>query len=104
MVDTLRYSKELTQRGLPKTQAEGVVKTQYEMIKENVTTKLDLKESEFALRSEMKELAAELRSEMKQLATDLRSDMKQLESRLTIKLGSIMVAGITVLGILGQLQ
>ncbi len=64
----------------------------------------ELKQDIQALRTELKQdiqdLRTELyavRAELKQDIQDLRHDMKQMESRLTIKMGAMMMAGIAIL-------
>ncbi|MFN3454651.1 MAG: coiled-coil domain-containing protein [Pseudobdellovibrio sp.] len=124
MFDTLKYAKKLEAAGFQREQAEQQIKVITEMIVDGVATKQDLKSLEVclssdlkvseaalrsdmkkletALRSDIKELETNLRSDMKQLDTAIRSDMKELESRLTLKLGAIIGAfmsiGVAVIG------
>jgi hypothetical protein len=56
-----------------------------------------MKDLSTELRQEMKDLGTELRREMRDLSTDLRHEMVELQSRLTVRLGGMMVVGITVL-------
>ena len=57
----------------------------------------DLEKLDIGLRHEMKELDIGLRHEMKDVDTGLRHEIKELELRMTIKLGSIVIAGLGIL-------
>jgi hypothetical protein len=87
----------------------------------------DMKEMEAGIRSDMKEMEAGIRSDMKEMEIGIRADMQKmderlssridkveirlesiekivgsLENKLTIKLGGIMVIGITIIATLGK--
>lgn len=79
VIDTLMYVKKLEAIGVPREQAELQVQVMADIVDQNYATKQDFKE---------------LKQEMKDLRTELKHDMLMLESRLTIKLGSMMVVGI----------
>ena len=141
--DTLAYAKRLIAVGMPPKQAEEQIEIFAEILDNNISTKLDLKElegslkieieiihkdielirrdiqeSNGALRREMQELNVALRRDMQEsdgalhremkeneasLKKDLeliRRDMKELEMRMTIRLGSIMTAGIAIVAAL----
>jgi predicted phage-related endonuclease len=119
--DTLAFAKKLQEGGFTVQQAEVLAQAQAELFEQNLATKLDLKEIERTiaevganLRREIKELETRLTRDMKELETRLTRDMKELETRLTrdmkdleyrmvIKLGSLMLAGITVMATLVKL-
>jgi predicted phage-related endonuclease len=130
--DTLAFAKRLQDGGFTAQQAEVLAQAQVELLEQNLATKLDLKEVERTiteveanLRRDMKELEANLRRDVKELEANLRRDMKELEARLTrdikeldtkvardlkdleyrmvIKLGSLMLAGITIMATLVKL-
>lgn len=102
--NALKYTQRLEETGFTREQAEQLVKTVMETMDDTFATKSDLKEQVFMLRSDMKEMGNELRSEMKEMGTELRSEiqlvrheMRELESRMTLKLGAIMLGGIALL-------
>jgi cell shape-determining protein MreC len=76
--DTLQYAKKLIEAGVSEQQAEIQAEALRELIDDKLATKQDIQM--------------------------LRQDMMQLEERmtykLTIRLGSMIVAGIVVLGVL----
>lgn len=130
--DTLQFVKKLTFVGVPQQQAEIQAEALKEIIDDKFATKHDLKESELALRRDLKEFEVALRHDMKQMEVALRNDMKEMELslrrdvekldydlqafkienqrdhegielRMTIKLGSIVIAGMSILIILLKL-
>lgn len=70
MFDTLRYSKVLEAAGISRDQAEAHIKIIAEIVEGDLATKQDVRE--------------------------LKDEMQKLEYRLVIKLGSIVVATITL--------
>ena len=108
--DTLAFAKKLQDGGFTVQQAEVLAQAQAELFEQNLATKLDLKEVERTiselevnLRREMKELEVNLRRDIKELEIKFTRDMKDLEYRMVIKLGSLMLAGITVMATLVRL-
>lgn len=111
--DTLAYMNELKQGGVPANQAEVFAQAQAKVFDTLLETKLATKEDLLAtkeeLRGEIRTVREELRGEMGTLreelrteSTDLRYQLRSLEAKLTIKLGSIMIAGIGVLALLNK--
>lgn len=72
MIDTLMYVKRLEAIGVPREQAELQVQVMAEIVDSNYATRQDFK--------------------------DLEHKIQLLEHRLTIKLGSIMIVGLSALG------
>jgi hypothetical protein len=117
--DTLAFAKKLKEGGFTDQQAEVLAQAQAELFEQNLATKLDLKELETTLRRDMKELETTLdfkefecalkecetnfRHSLKELETALGWSMKELEYRLVLKLGSLMLVGITVIATLVKL-
>jgi hypothetical protein len=124
--NALKYTQRLEETGFTRDQAEQLVKTVMETMDDTFATKADLKEQVFMLRSDMREMGIEIRSEMKEMGNEIRSEMKEmetsirsdmqkmetrlssdiqavrhevkeLESRMTLKLGAIMLGGIALL-------
>jgi len=79
--DTLRYVKKLKAAGVPEKQAEVQAEAMAELVEERLATKQDLKE----------------------LEVNLRHEMRELEFRLTVRLGTMMAAGIAVVAALVKL-
>ncbi|MBF0345706.1 MAG: DUF1640 domain-containing protein [Nitrospirae bacterium] len=79
--DTHAYVKKLKAVGFTEEQAEVQAEAMSGLIEEGLATKRDLKE----------------------LETSLRRDMKELELRLSIRLGTIMAAGIAAIAVLMKL-
>jgi len=94
--DTLKYANKLKEAGFTEQQAEiqaETIKEQSEAIKElldnNIATKADLKHMENELKRDI--LHSEERTTVK---------INEINYKLTIRLGSLMVAGIVVLAAL----
>ena len=75
-----------------------------------VALRSDLKEMEVALRNDLKEMEVGLRHEIELLRREvaevdsrLRQAIKQSEGRVTIRLGTLIVAGVVVLAALSKL-
>ncbi|MBF0317629.1 MAG: hypothetical protein HQL04_05580 [Nitrospirae bacterium] len=64
-----------------------------------VALKRDMKELEVAFKQDLKELEVAFKQDMDLL----RRDMKELELRLSIRLGTIMAAGIAAIAVLMKL-
>ncbi|MBF0536964.1 MAG: DUF1640 domain-containing protein [Nitrospirae bacterium] len=123
--DTHTYVKRLKAAGFTEEQAEVQAESMSSLIEEGLATKRDLKELETSLKRDMKELETSLKRDMKELETSLRHNMKELETslrrdmkeletsfkrdikelelRLSIRLGTIMAAGIAAIAVLMRL-
>ena len=108
--DTHGFVKRLTGAGMPEAQAEILAEEQSRLIQERLATKQDLKKLEADLERKLKELEvtikaieAGLKRDLRELEDRLKRDMKELEQKLTIKLGAIMIIGVTVLATLIKL-
>ena len=97
--DTLVYAKKLQRAGVPEEQAEVHAEALAVIIDEKLATKQDIR-----LKHDMKELEVSLKRDMKELEVSLKRDMKELELRLkhdlTLRLGAMMAAGITIIAVL----
>ena len=87
--DTHAFVKRLTEVGITQEQAEVLADFNTTMIEEKLATKRDLQELVLATKRDLQELA---------LAT--KRDLKELELRLTLRLGSMMVAAVGVVAVL----
>ncbi len=72
--DTLTYAKKLKEAGFSERQAEAQAEALHAVVAENLATKHDI----------------EL----------LRRDMREMESRITIRMGSLIVGAAAALGVL----
>ena len=122
--DTHAFVKRLTKAGMPEDQAEILSKGQADLYERLVTKEY----FEFTLTHELEKLRAELKNDIDKVQanleqvkaelkhdiekvqanleitrTELKRDIKEMEQKLAIKLGSIVVIGITVLSVLDKL-
>ena len=86
--DTLSYAKELIAAGMPQQQAEVISLRQRSLIENELATKTDI---------------AGIQRDMKRMDVDLRRNIKELETRLTLRLGSIVVIALGAITALNQL-
>ncbi len=105
--DTHASVKKLQEAGFTTQQAEAQVEVLRAVVEENLATKQDLKELGVRLEHKIEQLRLELRGEIelvrrdtKEMEAGLRRDMKEMESRITIRLGGIVVAGFTLMAAL----
>lgn len=100
LFDTLAYSNKLRAAGFTAEQAGVQAETMVEIIEDKLATKKELLDVEANLRRDMKEIEANLRRDMKELETNLKRDIIEMELRLkhdlTIRLGGMMVACVTI--------
>ena len=105
---------------MPEDQAEVLANGQADLY-ERLVTKEHLEQRfealELTLRNELEKLRAELkhdidkvqtnletvRAELEITKTELKRDIKEMEQKLTIKLGAMLVIGVTVLTVLVKL-
>jgi hypothetical protein len=115
ILNTHRYVKQLMAVGMTEAQAEAQVEIFIHFISDKLVTKQALKETELLLKRDIKELDVKLETRIKELETrikelddkletrimeletNLGSQIKLLEKEIIIKLGGMMVIGITVL-------
>lgn len=100
MFNSLECVKKLEGVGVSRQQAEIHVQIMSELMESNLVTGDQLKEFGFVLRSEFRDEFAELKEDMAKFRielNDLHHRFDQLEARLTIKLGIMMGAMMTIL-------
>ena len=78
-------------------------RVQASLEKLRVELKHELDQHKVANRQALKELELTLKHELETTKTELKRDIKEMEHKLTIKLGAIVVIGITVLSVLDKL-
>ena len=84
-IDTLAFSKKLRAAGADERLAEAIVEGITGADISELATKADIRE----VKAEIGEVKAELKAEI----AGIRAEMKLLEQRMTIKLGTMMIAG-----------
>jgi len=130
--DTLSVSQELEKAGLPKAHAQACVAATVKVvnmaIEEKLVTKADLQHTEKSLRQEIGRAEKSLRQEIERVEKTLYEEISRVEKTLserihaleirmialenkvdklalqmTVRLGGLMVLGITVIEILNKL-
>ena len=111
MINALEYTKKLEKAGFTKEQAEHSVLMVIEIMDKNFATAHDLEKSTLIttadikeMRSEMQNMESSIRKDMKNMETSIRTDLnhgfENLESRMTIKLGSMLVISVAAMATL----
>ena len=75
--------------------------TNFEQVKAEL--KSDFEQVKVELKHDLEQHKAELKHELETTKTELKRDIREMEQKLTIKLGTIVVIGITVLSVLDKL-
>ncbi len=100
MFDTLAYANKLKAAGVDPKAAEVQAEANAEMVatllENTLVTKKDLAEVRIALNQDIAEVRAELKQDIAEVRAELKQDIAQLETRLTLRLGGIMVGTMTV--------
>ena len=82
--DTHDFVKRLIGAGMPEAQAEILAKEQSRMVRERLANKQDIMEVQRAIQ-------------------EVKRDIRELEQKLTIRLGAMLIVGVTVLAALDKL-
>ncbi len=88
IVDTLVFARRLHDAGVPREQAEAHAAVMAEMVLSEVATKADL---------------ALLRDDIDRKLVEIRKDLDRVRDQLTIRLGAILVVGLTALATLQKI-
>ena len=115
--DTHAFVKRLTRAGMPEDQAEILSKGQADLYERLVTKeyfqftltqeleklRAELKHDIAKVQANLEQVKAELKHDIEKVQanleitrTELKRDIKEMEQKLAIKLGSIVVIGITI--------
>ena len=86
--DTLRFAQRLEQAGVPPGQAAATAAAFAEATGDVIATKIDIGD----LRRDLAAVRADLKADI----AAVRQDMKALELKMTIKLGTLVVAGLAL--------
>ncbi len=99
MFNSLRYTKVLEEAGVPRQQAEAHIGVFSDMMGSHFATTQDMKDLRIELAQEMKDLRIELTQKMDKVDQEvgkLRLEIQNSETRLALKLGTIVAAAIGV--------
>jgi hypothetical protein len=80
--DTLSYARRLKQAGVPEAQAEAMADATRELVMQDVATKTDV---------------AALRSDLVAVEQRLIAAMETLSLRLTVRMGIVLAAGLSLM-------
>jgi hypothetical protein len=86
MFNTLKYAKMLEEVGFSKDQAETSITILVEIMEDKLATKQDLQT-----------LQTRIENDFQQLKSDLAHTLSQMESKLTIRMGTMLAASIAIL-------
>lgn len=89
MFNSLRYTKKLEEVGFTRIQAEISIEILMEIMQENLVTKHDL---------------LDLKNEMNLKFIDVIHKLEKLESKMTIKLGAMLVTAIALMTAIQKLS
>ena len=105
--DKLNYVDSLKAAGVEEKVSRAHANALDVALHESVATQQALSDVETALKQEISEVhtklkqeISEVRTELKQDILEIRKDMEAMENRLLIKLGGMMIVGISVLAVL----
>ena len=111
--DTHTFVKHLTRAGMDERQAEALVEFQVQLINDSLATKQDIEEVKRDIEEVKRDIEAlrlatgqsmeALRLETKKDIAALKTDMQKMELRLTLRLGSVIIAAVGVFAALIKL-
>lgn len=98
MFNTLRYAKILEEAGFSREQAETSIKILVEIMEDKLATKQDIQG--LARIVDLHELRVDVQKDMHELESRLRLDLhdslSNLESKLTTRMGAMLMASVTL--------
>ncbi len=89
MSDRLALSNAIEDAGIERAKAERIASVIVDLIHDNVATKADVQASESAVRGDIAKQDVAIER--------LRSSVREMESRLLMRLGGIVAAGVAVI-------
>jgi hypothetical protein len=101
--DTLGYSKRLRDAGVPQPLAEAHAEAAQEFIMAELVTKVDIQ----MLKSDIQMVKSDIqmvKTDIQMLSTHFDTKLDNLSLRLTVRLGIMLVAGISILAAVVKLQ
>jgi len=105
--DTLPYARRLRQAGVPEAQAEAMADATRELVMQDIATKGDiaaLRTDIAGLRSDFTGLEQRAKGDLATLEQRLMSAMETLSLRLTVRMGIMLAAGLSLMtALIGRL-
>lgn len=105
--DTLTYAKKLRAAGFTEAQAEAQPEALWAVVDHNLATKRDiadlrreLSDRDERLRHDLADIEARLRHGMADIEARTQISLRELDTRLTLRMGGLGVAAITIVAIL----
>ena len=98
MFDTLKYVNILEEKGYSRDQAEATVTIMREVMKEELASKEDITGLKEGL-SLLKQDVMVFKQDVMSFKQDVDHKFEKLENRLTIKLGGMLLIGLTAMSI-----
>ena len=92
--DSLGYAKKLRDAGVPQDQAEAHAEAAREFVMTELVTRHDLE----TVRRELDGSITSVRGELGVVRREIESAMDNLGLRLTVRMGVMLAAGLTILG------
>lgn len=93
MFNTLRYAKMLEEVGFSREQSETSIKILVEIMEDKLASKQDLLELETKLQHSIVQLESKVDYSLK----EMNANLLQVESKLTIRMGTMLAASIAIL-------
>lgn len=100
MSDRLALAHAIEDAGIPREKAESVATAIARFVEGSAATKTDVDHAEAALRAEIAGVRTDLKADIARLDVGLervRSSVREMESRLIVRLGGIVAAGVAVI-------
>ncbi len=104
MAETLvKQVQFLKESGFTEQQANAMIYFQRDNVENIMATKKDIEQLRADTKKDIEQLRADMTKEIAQLRADTKKDLALLKKDMILKLGSIMTAGIVILGLLIKL-
>ena len=100
--DTLAYARRLKQAGMPEAQAEAVAEATRDLITADAATKADIAELKHEIENVRHEIAT-VRQGVATLRSDMTHEIAATGLRVTVRLGTLIAAGVAILAALIKL-
>ena len=93
MFNTLKYAKMMEEVGFSREQSETSIKILVEIMEDKLVTKADIQE----FRAETRQEFQSVRRDMQEFKQEFTHSLARLESKMTIRLGTMMAASMAIL-------
>src|SRR5207244_5286569 len=95
--DTLSYARRLRQAGVPEQQAEAMADATRELVVQDVATKSDIAAVEQRLKTEIVGVEQRLKTDIAALEQRLTAAIETSSLRVTVRMGIIVAAGLSLM-------